>query len=255
MAASVALITGGSSGIGFAVAQAMAKAKFAIAITARDQESLDSAAAALTQAGASATCAVAADLRDPAAPFAILAAVNETVGHPDVLVNNAGSAPTARFERTSDAQLDEVLDLHVRAPFRLIRTLLPSFRDAGKGCFLQVASTAGLRAFPYASAYTAAKHAMVGMTRALAAELEGTKIGCYAICPGFVDTKITRAAAELVAAAGKQTAEQALAAMGSMNRIGRMHTPAEVAKAILRIYKKRPDGVVMDLDTEKPTFV
>ena len=206
MAGSVALITGGSRGIGFAVAEAMAKAKFAVAITARDQAALDSAADALAKAGAHATCAVAADLRDPAAAFAILATVTETIGHPDVLVNNAGSAPTARFERTGDAQLDEVLDLHVRAPFRLIRTLLPSFRDAGKGCFVQVASTAGLRAFPYASAYTAAKHAMVGMTRALAAELSGSKIGCYAVCPGFVDTKITRDAAELVAASGKQTA-------------------------------------------------
>jgi NAD(P)-dependent dehydrogenase (short-subunit alcohol dehydrogenase family) len=128
-------------------------------------------------------------------------------------------------------------------------------RRKGSGCLLQIASSAGLRGFAFTSAYTAAKHAMVGLSRALHAELRPAGIDVYAVCPGFVDTDITRAAADAVAARGKTTVEQALARMAALNRIGRMHAPAEVAAAVVHLVRDRPAGCVYDLDRPEPAFV
>lgn len=201
------------------------------------------------------TMSIAADLTDPAAPERILAAVEARFGPPQVLVNNAGTAPSARFEKTSDATLDQALDLHVRAPFRLLRAALPGMREIEGSCVVQMASTAGLIGFPFTSAYTAAKHGMIGLTRALAAELGGKAPRVYAVCPGFVDTDITRQAAADIASRGKQTAAAARTALGRMNAIGRMHTVDEVASAVLHLIEAQPEGCVYNLDRDPPEFV
>jgi NAD(P)-dependent dehydrogenase (short-subunit alcohol dehydrogenase family) len=117
------------------------------------------------------------------------------------------------------------------------------------------ASTAGLRGFPFTSAYTAAKHGMVGLARALHAELRSARIHVYAVCPGFVDSDITQQAAAAIAARGKTTVDEAMARMAGQNRIGRMHTPAEVAAAVGRLLRDRPEGCVYDLDRDPPAFV
>lgn len=252
--AAAALVTGGSGGIGRAIALALADAGHPVAITGRNQQRLDDAARAIEQRGVRAVC-VPADLRDPAAAESILDAASAALGPLGILVNNAGTAPTAKFEATDDAMLDEVLDLHVRAPFRLIRAMLPALRERDDGVIVQLGSTAGLRGFPFTAAYTAAKHAMVGMTRVLALELARSSVRAYAVCPGFVDTDITRSAAERTAGRGKQTADEAMAAMGSMNRIGRMHTAEDVAAAVLHMCHDRPDGCVYELDSDPPRFV
>lgn len=255
MAPRPALVTGGSGGIGRAIALALGRAGHGIAITGRNEVRL---AAIRDEVGALGVDSiyVVADLRDPEAPAQILATVEEELGDaPEILVNNAGTAPTSKFDHTDDATLEEVLDLHVRAPFRLIRSLLPSLRGENRGVLVQLASSAGLRGFPYTAAYTAAKHAMVGMTRALAFDIAGTGLRTYAICPGFVDTEITRSAAEQIASRGRQTVEQAMASMARFNRIGRMHTADEVAECVARMCRDLPDGHVYDLDSDPPRFV
>ncbi len=249
----VALVTGASRGIGLAIAQALSQAGYAVALTARSQVQLEKNLASLQSDFPN--MAIAADLLDPLAPQQILSKVQQTLGEPSVLVNNAGTAPTNKMENSSDAELEQVLDLHLKAPFRLIRALLPGMRKRGKGCLLQLASSAGLRGFPYTAAYTSAKHAMVGLTRALATEIAGTDIKAYAVCPGFVDTDITRKAATDIAARGKQTAAQALAKMGEMNNIGRLHSADEVAQAVLHLVQEQPEGCVWDLDRDPPAFV
>ena len=275
--AEAALVTGGSRGIGFAIASELLNAGHAVALVARDEARLRAAAAEL-HAGdgrGARVLALAQDLRAEGAAERVLDLAQRQLGRITILVNNAGTAPSARFEQTTDAQLDEVLDLHVRAPFRLIRALLPGLREHGDGCIVQVASTAGLRGFPFTAAYAAAKHAMVGMTRALHEELRasgassaleggpasggsggaagsspGTHRGvhCYAVCPGFVDTDITRQAAAAIARRGRRTAEQALAAFAAMNRCGRLQQPAEVARAVLQLCRERPEQPIHDLD-------
>jgi NAD(P)-dependent dehydrogenase (short-subunit alcohol dehydrogenase family) len=120
---------------------------------------------------------------------------------------------------------------------------------------IQIASTAGLVGYPFTAAYTAAKHGMVGLTRALAAELNTESPRMYAICPGFVDTDITHQAAADIASRGRKTETEALKALAAMNSIGRLHTAAEVADAVMHLIQDQPPGCVYNLDSEPPTFV
>jgi NAD(P)-dependent dehydrogenase (short-subunit alcohol dehydrogenase family) len=249
----VALISGASRGIGLAIARAFSGAGFRVALTARDASLLEANCRQLHTSGPA--MSVAADLRHPAAAEHILAAVTAEFGPPQIIVNNAGSAPSDKFANTTDADLELALDLHVRAPFRLLRAALPGLRAQPDSCAIQVASTAGLVGYPFTSAYTAAKHGMVGLSRALAAEFGERAPRCFALCPGFVDTDITRRAAAAIASRGQKTAAQALAGLGAMNQIGRMHTTDEVAAAALYLAQQRPEGCVYNLDRDPPGFV
>lgn len=246
----LALVTGASGAIGHAISVALAASGHRVALHGRDRIRLQAVAAGLGQAAAG---TLAADLATDAGQDQLLAALAD-LGPVQVLVNNAGTAPSARFEDTEDATLDRVLALHVRAPFRLLRSLLPGMRAAGSGAVVQLASTAGLRGFPFTAAYGMAKHAMVGLARALRAELAGTGIHSYAVCPGFVESDITRSAAAAIAARGRSSPEQAFRKLAQMNRIGRMHRADEVAAAVARLVVERPDGCVLDLDRAAPTI-
>lgn len=249
----VALITGASRGIGLAIAKRCAGAGMAVALVARDPERLAAARDSLPRDAVAMTIPV--DLRDKTSARTVISLCRDSLGLPDFLVNNAGTAPSEKFENTSDEQLEEVLDLHVKASFRLLRELTPAWKSRGSGAALQVASSAGLRGYAFTAAYTAAKHAMLGLTRALAAEWEGSGLRIGAICPGFVDTDITRESARRIAARGKQSAEQALLRMGAMNRIGRLHTTDEVAEAAWRFLADPAfgkSGAIWDLDSTEP---
>ena len=151
--------------------------------------------------------------------------------------------------------MQEAFDLHVAAPLAFARHTAAAMKTRGSGCLLHLASSAGLRGYPFTSAYTAAKHGMVGLSRALHLELGPKGIQVYAICPGFVDTDITRQAAEAVASKGRSTKEQALERMGAQNNIGRMHTADEVATAVRTLLRDRPAGCVYDLDRAPPAFL
>ena len=127
--------------------------------------------------------------------------------------------------------------------------------EAGGGVCVQMASTAGLRGFPRVAAYTAAKHAMVGMTRALALELGDRGIRVHAVCPGFVDTEITRRAAAEIAARGKQSEADVLALYGSWNACGRLIQPEEVADVVAALAEPDADvknGAIYTLDAMPP---
>ena len=247
-----ALVTGASRGIGRAIAEQLAAIGHRVGLLARDATLLDAVAASLP--GTSATAV--ADLRDPVDTERAVAAIRAELGPISILINNAGTAPSAKLENTDDAMVDEALDLHVRAPLRLLRAVLDDLRDQ-RGCAVQVASSAGLRGYPFTAAYTAAKHGMVGLTRAVAAEL-GDQVRVYAVCPGFVDTDLTRRAAAAVAARGRQTADQALARMGEMNAGGRLLTADEVARVVTDLCdpsRAPASGAILNLESLPPTVV
>lgn len=248
----VALVTGSSRGIGLHIARQLAATGHRLVLCARDGDRL---AAVQRELGAASTAICAVDLQRPDAPAAAVASALQTFGSLSVLVNNAGTAPSDRLERTTDAMLQETFALHVRAPLALLREALPELRRQPAATVVNLASTAGLRGFPFTAAYTAAKHGMVGLSRAAAAELRGTAVRVYALCPGFVDTDITRNAAAAIAARGKTTVDEALARLGAQNRIGRMHSAAEVAAAVAWLVHDRPDGCVYDLDRPDPCWV
>lgn len=250
----VTIVTGSSRGIGKAIAVALAAAGHRLLLTARDAHGLAAVAEDLRSRGAT-VAILAADLRDEAAPAAVVAAAEHQLGAVTAIVNNAGTAPADKVENTTPGTLRETFDLHVGAPLAFARAVVPAMKQRGRGCLLHLASTAGLRGYPFTSAYTAAKHGMVGLARALHAELAPAGIHVYAVCPGFVDTDITRGAAAAVAARGKTTAEAAFARMAAQNRIGRMHGPHEVAAAVAQLLRDQPAGCVYDLDRDPPTFV
>ena len=250
----IAIITGGSRGIGLQIARTLGENNHRVVLVARDAQRLQEAKAELEALG-TACSTVAVDLLAEDSPQRILDATKSAFGEPDVLINNAGTAPTAKVESTTDEMLTETLDMHVRVPLRLIRAILPGMKTRNTGCIVQLASPAGLRGFAFTSAYTAAKHGMLGLTRAVHAELSASGVDVYAICPGFVDTDITRQAAASIAARGRLNADEALAAMAAQNRLGRMHSSAEVAESVLGIVRDRPSGCVLELDRDPPTFL
>lgn len=247
------IVTGSSRGIGRAIATNLAKEGHRLVLTARDQNRLNELQEELRATGAE--CAiVAVDLRAPEAAAQVLAAAEQSFGPADIIVSNAGTAPSDKVENTTTEMMQEAFDLHVAAPLAFARLAAKDMKTRKSGCLLHLASSAGLRGYPFTSAYTAAKHGMVGLTRALHLELAPKGLDIYAVCPGFVDTDITRAAAAAVAKKGKTTAADALQLMGKQNNIGRMHTSDEVADAVCMLLRERPDGCIYDLDREPASF-
>jgi 3-hydroxybutyrate dehydrogenase len=220
-----ALVTGGGRGIGAAIARALAAAGARVLVCGRTKPDLDAVAAEI---GGD---AVGVDLADRAATDAMLAGV----GQIDVLVNNAGVAESAPLERTEDAMWDRILELDATAPFRVTRALAPAMIKAGFGRIINVASNAGVSGYGYSAAYCAAKHAMVGMTRALAIDLARTGVTINALCPGWVETRLADEAVARIAAKTGRSEDEARAQLAQMSPQRRMITPEEVAHAALML--------------------
>lgn len=222
-----AIVTGGGSGIGLAIATALGAAGHRVTIMGRSEARLHAALAALPGADA-----IACDVADEGSVMAAFGAAAERHGPAGILVNAAGVARTAPFEASTDALWDELWRINVMGAVHTSRALLPAMRGLERGRIINVASTAALKGYAYVSAYTATKHALLGMTRALALELAKTAITVNALCPGYADTDLIRdAVANIVAKTGRSE-EQALAAFTASNPQGRLIEPEEVAATI-----------------------
>lgn len=227
-AAKHAFVTGGGSGIGLATARALARAGWKVTVAGRNRERLDAAAGGLIMARAQVV-----DVTDPAAVEAALLASAEANGPIALLVNNAGGVASAAFEKTSIEAWRQALDLNLMGTVHCTRAVLPAMKAAGWGRIVNIASTAGLVGYRYVSAYVAAKHAVVGFTKALALELAKTGITVNAVCPGYTDTDVVAAAVKTIGVATKRSPEDALATFTAVNPQGRLVKPEEVAAAVL----------------------
>ncbi len=214
------VVTGGAKGIGLAIVSRFRDLDDDVVALGRDLDALRRLEGVRT-----AVC----DVTDEEAVVQTFKAIGEV----DVLVNNAGLAEAAPLPRTSMPSWLAHFDVNVTAPFLCMREVVSGMRERGRGAIITVASTAGRIGTPYTAAYTASKHAAVGLTRAVAAELAGTGVRVNSVCPTFVQTELTeRAIGRIVETTGRSE-EEARAALARQSPLNRLLDPGEVADAVV----------------------
>lgn len=223
-----AVVTGGGSGIGLAIAAGLAAAGQDVTIMGRNRARLDTALEALPGARA-----LVCDVADPESVADAFAGATDAAGPVGMLVNCAGVVRTAPFEKTGDEAWAEMWQTNVMGCVHTSRAVIGAMRAMPSARIINIASTASLKGYAYVSAYTATKHALLGLTRALALELISTGVTVNTVCPGYADTEIIRqSVANIVEKTGRTEAE-ALASFTQANPQGRLIDPEEVAAAVL----------------------
>jgi len=224
-----ALVTGGARGIGYACAQALLLRGARVTLAGRDEAALAAAVAGLrTQAVGH----VVIDVADEASVQTGFQQAAQNFGPIDILINNAGQAAPAPFGKTDAALWQRMLDVNLTGTFHCTQAALPGMLEAKWGRIVNVASTAGLTGYRYVSAYVAAKHGVIGLTRALALEVATKGVTVNAVCPGYTETDIVRdAVANIVAKTGRSEAE-ARAELAAGNPQKRLVQSEEVAGTV-----------------------
>ncbi len=232
------MVTGGGRGIGAAIAGRLAGLGAGVTLMGRDRTRLEAAAAALPRARA-----IPCDVTDEAAVGRAFAEATEQAGEPEILVNNAGAVETAPLAKTTLDQFRRMLEVNLTGAFLCSRAAMPAMTAAGFGRIVNIASTAGLKGYAYVSAYCAAKHGLVGMTRALALEAAATRVTVNAVCPGYTDTDMVHAAVAAIAAKTGRRQSEARNALIEANPQGRLIRPDEVANAVAWLCQPASEAV------------
>jgi NAD(P)-dependent dehydrogenase (short-subunit alcohol dehydrogenase family) len=188
----VALVTGAGRGIGRAIALGLANSGAAVALVARTREEIERVAEEIRNAGGSAL-AVPADVSQQAQVEAAVRATGLEFGPVDILVNNAGNNILGRFMQQDSDEWWSHLEVNLRGPYRLCRAVVPAMVERRWGRIVNIASASGKVGVMYSTAYCSAKHALIGFTRSLALEVAESGVTVNAVCPGFVETKLTEA--------------------------------------------------------------
>jgi 3-hydroxybutyrate dehydrogenase len=230
-----ALVTGAGRGIGRAVALALASAGARLLLAGRTVEPLREVAREVVAAGGLEPSGRVLDVADLEATVAALDRLHAEGVTVDVLVNNAGFATAEPLARTDLALWQRHLTVNATAAFLFTRAFVPGMLARGWGRVVNIASTAGLAGAPYIAAYAASKHALVGLTRAVAAETAGRGVTVNAVCPGYVATEMTERSAQRISERTGQPVPRALEALGRLNASGVLIRPEQVAAAVLEL--------------------
>ncbi len=226
-----AIVTGGGRGIGAAVAEVLAQAEARVTLMGRNRDALLTQAAELhSPAGVQ---AVEVDVAEPESVERAFARAAQEFGPAAILVNNAGQAASAPIGKTDMALWQRMLGVNLTGTFLCARAALPGMLANGYGRIVNVASIAGLAGAPYISAYCAAKHGVIGLTRSLALELARKNITVNAVCPGYTETEMVRTAVANIVAKTGRSADEAKGELTRRNPQGRLVQPREVANAVL----------------------
>jgi NAD(P)-dependent dehydrogenase (short-subunit alcohol dehydrogenase family) len=228
-----AIITGGGSGIGSAIAEALARLGAAVSLIGRDAEKLRMTADRISKDYSVKTKTAVADVTDEVALKKAIRVLLDSAGTPTILVNNAGMGVSSPFLKSDSAFWRKVIDTDLMGAVFCTQAVLPSMLESRWGRIINIASTAGLAGYPYVTAYCAAKHGLIGLTRALAMETARTGVTVNAVCPSYVDTAMTVHTIENIVQKTGRSREDALASLVSRNPQGRLIQPSEVADAVV----------------------
>jgi NAD(P)-dependent dehydrogenase (short-subunit alcohol dehydrogenase family) len=223
-----AVVTGAGRGIGAAIARRLAADGARLTLLGRQEGPLQELAAEFP-ASAQAQ-AIVCDVADPSAVAQAFGNIPGGAAH--ILVNNAGQAASSPFGRTSDELWERMLAVNLTGPFLCARAALPGMLAAGWGRIVNISRTAGQRGYAYVSAYAAAKHGVIGLTRSLALEVASKGITVNAVCPGYTETDLLRSSVDNVVAKTGRGAEEARAEFARRNPQGRIIQPEEVASTV-----------------------
>lgn len=237
-----AVVTGGGRGVGAAVARGLSASGVAVLVAARTKSEVETLAATLRQSGATAH-ATTCDVTDPASIERLAVTAQDKFGQVDILINNAGAALSAAVHKTSLEEWNRMLAINATGAFLCLKAFLPGMLDRGWGRIVNVASTAGLMADRYISAYAASKHALVGLTRAAAAEAAGRGITVNAVCPGYVRTDMTKQTLARIMQRTGRSEQEALQAVLETTPQKRLIEPEEVADAVVYLCGESARGI------------
>jgi NAD(P)-dependent dehydrogenase (short-subunit alcohol dehydrogenase family) len=223
-----AVVTGAGRGIGAAIAARLVAEGARVTLLSRTQSQLDRVASSL---GAAARTACA-DITDWQTMRLALERAALAFGPVDLLINNAGRAQSAPTERAPEELWHSMLAVNLTGTYYGIRSVLPGMFERNFGRIVNVASTAGLRGYPYVAAYCAAKHGVIGLTRAIALEVARRNITVNAVCPGYTDTDLVHESIANIEKTTGRSPDEARAALTKSNPQGRLMQPEEVANAV-----------------------
>jgi NAD(P)-dependent dehydrogenase (short-subunit alcohol dehydrogenase family) len=231
MSQPVVLITGAGRGLGRAIAERFARDGFTVVAAGRTAAPLRQLAEALRDAGGAAV-PVVCDVTDRAQVHRAMAEAEQAAGPIDVLVNNAGAAESARFATMPDDLWERMLSVNLTGTYHCMRAIVPGMLGRGRGTVVNIASTAGKVGFAYTAAYCAAKHGVLGLTRAVALETGPRGVTVNAVCPGWIDTPMTDASVARIVETTGRSAEEARRTLAGMNPQRRLIRPDEVAEVV-----------------------
>lgn len=236
-----ALVTGATRGIGAAIATALAADGARVTLLGRDAARLAEVSARI--GAAERVAAIVADVTRATSVLEAFAAARRRLGPVHILVNNAGQAASAKFTDTDEALWNRLLGVNLTGTFLCTREAVPDMLRSGFGRIVNIASIAGLRGAAYISAYSASKHAVIGLTRSLALEYATKNITANAVCPGYTDTDMVRQAIGNIVQKTGRSESEALAALTVTNPQRRLITPAEVSNAVLWLCRPGTESV------------
>lgn len=229
------LVTGGSRGIGLAISRGFLQHGAKLTIAARSQSSLDLAKQSLLRENFDAAQMqfLPVDVSDQDSVSECFHAARHSFGGISILVNNAGQASSAPMLKTDLAAWQHMLNVNLTGSFLCSQQALPDMLKQGFGRIINIASTAGLKAYPYVTAYCAAKHGVIGLTRALALELASKGITVNAVCPGYTETDLLHNALQNIMAKTGRSEHAARAELAAHNPQGQLISPKQVADTVL----------------------